>query len=174
MREARKNRDTLVVILMGVSGSGKTTIGQLLARDLGWSFYEGDDYHSERNLDKMRDGVPLSDEDRVPWLYTLHQLVQDLITTSQHAVITCSALKHTYRKSVTEGHPQVSLVYLRGNYTLIHPRLTSRTGHFMKADLLASQFGALQEPHDVPFVDVSQSPEAIVEQIKSMLHLVPA
>ena len=159
---------------MGVSGSGKTTIGQLLARKLGWSFYEGDDFHSPSNVSKMLGGVPLSDEDRVPWLSAIHQLVHDLIRQSQRAVITCSALKQTYRKLVTEGHPQVSLVYLRGNYALLHPRLQSRTAHFMKADLLASQFSVFEEPHDVPFIDVSQAPEVIVEQIKRMLHLHPA
>ena len=169
-----KNRDIWIVILMGVSGSGKTTIGQLLARKLGWSFYEGDDFHSPSNVSKMLGGVPLSDEDRVPWLSAIHQLVHDLIRQSQRAVITCSALKQTYRKLVTEGHPQVSLVYLRGNYALLHPRLQSRTAHFMKADLLASQFTALEEPHAVPFIDVSQAPEVIVEQIKRMLHLQPA
>ncbi len=162
------------MILMGVSGSGKTTIGQLLARNLGWSFYEGDDFHSPSNVSKMLGGLPLSDEDRIPWLSAIHQLVQNLISTSQRAVITCSALKQTYRKLITEGHPQVALVYLRGNYALIHPRLRSRTAHFMKADLLASQFSVLEEPHDVPFIDVSQAPEVIVEHIKRMLHLHPA
>lgn len=159
---------------MGVSGSGKTTIGQLLAKNLGWSFYEGDDFHSVRNVSKLKGGVPLSDEDRIPWLFAIHQLVHDLISQSQCAVITCSALKQTYRKLITEGHPQISLVYLRGNYELIHPRLQSRTAHFMKADLLTSQFTALEEPRDIPFIDVSQAPEAIVEQIKRMLHLQPA
>lgn len=159
---------------MGVSGSGKTTIGQLLAGDLGWSFYEGDDFHSQTNLAKMRDGVPLNDEDRIPWLQALHNLVLDLITKSQRAVITCSALKQIYRQWFTDARPQVSLVYLRGNYTLIHRRLQSRTMHFMKADLLDSQFRALEEPHDVPFVNVSEAPEVIVEQIKRMLPLHPA
>lgn len=159
---------------MGVSGSGKTTVGQLLAKKLGWSFYEGDDFHSTGNVSKMLGGVPLRHEDRIPWLLAIHQLVHDLISQSQHAVITCSALKQTYRRLITEGHPQVSLVYLRGNYALLHPRLQSRTDHFMKADLLASQFTALEEPHDVPFIDVSQAPEVIVEQIKRMLHLQPA
>lgn len=173
MREA-KNRDIGIVILMGVSGSGKTTIGQLLAKDLGWSFYEGDDFHSESNVAKIRGGVPLNEEDRVPWLDAIHQLVHDLITQSQRAVITCSALKQNYREWIAEGHPQVSWVYLRGNYALIHSRLRSRTDHFMKADLLASQFSVLEEPHDVPFIDVSQAPEVIVEQIKRMLHLQPA
>ncbi|MCA9419976.1 MAG: gluconokinase [Nitrospira sp.] len=162
------------MILMGVSGSGKTTIGQLLARDLGWSFYEGDDFHSQGNLAKMLGGVPLTEEDRLPWLDAIHQLVHDLITKSQRAVITCSALKQTYRKWVTEDHTHVSLVYLRGSYALIHPRLRARTDHFMKGDLLASQYSLLEEPHDVPFVDVSQAPEVIVEQIKRMLHLHPA
>jgi gluconokinase len=173
MREARKNQRIWIVILMGVSGSGKTTIGQLLAKDLGWPFYEGDDFHPHRNVAKMRGGVPLTDEDRVPWLHALHQLIQDLLTKSQRAVITCSALKQAYRAWVTDGHPHVSMVYLRGNYTLIHQRLQSRKLHFMKADLLASQFSALEEPHDIPFVDIAQSPEVIVQQIKRMLHLTP-
>ena len=159
---------------MGVSGSGKTTIGQLLAKDLGWPFYEGDDFHPPRNVAKMRNGVPLSDADRVPWLQAMHSLVQDLITKSQRAVITCSALKQAYREWFTDNHPHVSLVYLRGTYALIQQRLRSRTMHFMKADLLASQFSALEEPRDIPFVDVAQAPEVIVEQIKRMLHVTPA
>lgn len=88
---------------MGVSGSGKTTIGQLLARKLGWSFYEGDNFHSPSNVSKMLGGVPLSDKDRLPWLLAIHQLVHDLVTQSQRAVITCSALKQTYRKLITEA-----------------------------------------------------------------------
>ncbi len=172
MREA-KNRDIWIVILIGVSGSGKTTVGKLLAESLGWSFYEGDDFHSQRNVSKMLAGVPLSDEDRVPWLSAIHQLVHELIRKSQRAVVTCSALKKTYRKFITEGHPHVAVVYLRGNYALIHSRLRSRTDHFMKADLLASQFNVLEEPYEVPSIDVSQAPEVMVEQIKGMLHLHP-
>ena len=122
----------------------------------------------------MRNGVPLSDADRVPWLQAMHSLVQDLITKSQRAVITCSALKQAYREWFTDNHPHVSLVYLRGTYALIQQRLRSRTMHFMKADLLASQFSALEEPRDIPFVDVAQAPEVIVEQIKRMLHVTPA
>jgi gluconokinase len=104
----------------------------------------------------------------------MHALVQDLTTKSQRAVITCSALKQAYREWFTDCDPHVSVVYLRGAYALIHPRLRARTMHFMKPDLLASQFSALEEPRDIPFVDVAQAPEVIVEQIKRMLHLVPA
>lgn len=174
MREARQNPRIGIVILMGVSGSGKTTIGQLLANDLGWAFYEGDDFHPQRNVAKMGSGVPLSDLDRVPWLQAMHALVQDLITKSQRAVITCSALKEAYREWFTGSDPRVSLVYLRGTYALIHQRLRSRTMHFMKPEMLASQFSALEEPRDIPFVDMAQAPEVIVEQIKRMLHLTPA
>ena len=162
-----------IVILMGVSGSGKTTIGKLLAKDLGWRFFEGDYFHPQTNVDKMRRGIPLSDEDRAPWLEAVRKLIQELIDRSQRAVITCSALKQAYRDRLTEDLPRVALVYLRGDYELIRQRLETRKTHFMKVDLLASQFQTLEEPRDIPFVSIAQAPDLIVRQIKRRLELTP-
>jgi gluconokinase len=162
-----------IVILMGVSGSGKTTIGHLLAKQLGWQFYEGDNFHSVVNIDKMRQGIALHDEDREPWLHALQTLIHDLLKQSEHAVITCSALRQVYRKRLMEGHSHVAFVYLRGSYSLIFRRLQSRRGHFMNPDLLLDQFRTLEEPDDVPRVEIDQSPGEIVRQITAMLELAP-
>ncbi|MFQ5657595.1 MAG: gluconokinase, partial [Candidatus Methylomirabilales bacterium] len=151
-----------VVILMGVSGSGKTTTGQLLAKDLNWRFYEGDDFHPKANVDKLSRGIPLTDEDRASWLAALHHLIQDLITDKQSAVISCSALKQTYRDRLAVNRSEVAFVYLKGSYDLTHERLLSRTDHFMKAELLTSQFDTLEEPKGVLTIDIAQEPDVIV------------
>jgi gluconokinase len=169
----QSHRDLQIIILMGVSGSGKTTIGQRLAKDLGWQFFEGDDFHPQRNVEKMQQGIPLTDEDRLPWLQTLRNRIHDLLATSQRAVVTCSALKQAYRQRLTEGYPQVSFVYLRGDYDLIRRRLKSREHQFMNPDLLTSQFETLEEPEDVPSVDIIEPPDAIVPKIRQMLKLMP-
>ena len=162
----------MVIILMGVSGAGKTLIGKRLATQLAWSFYEGDDYHPERNVEKMSQGIALTDADRAPWLEALHDLLGALLAQDKSAVLTCSALKRAYRQRLVYGHDGVCIVYLRGSYALIRQRLEARRGHFMGAALLASQFEALDEPdasEGVLTVDTSQSPEIIVEAIKRQL-----
>jgi carbohydrate kinase (thermoresistant glucokinase family) len=162
----------MVVILMGVSGSGKTFIGERLAAELDWSFYEGDDYHPQSNVEKMSQGVALTDADRAPWLDALHVLIGKLLAQDESAILTCSALKRVYRDQLVGDYDGGRIVYLRGSYTLIRQRLESRKGHFMKADLLASQFRALEEPEaneNVLTVDISQRPKAIVETIKREL-----
>lgn len=162
----------MVVILMGVSGSGKSFIGKRLAAELNWSFYEGDDYHSQHNIEKMSQGIALTDADRAPWLEALHELIGELLRQGEAAVLSCSALKRAYREQLVSGHDDVRIVYLRGSYALIRKRLEARQGHYMKADLLASQFSALEEPkpsEDVLAVDVSQTPQTIVETIKREL-----
>ena len=169
--EASKNIDPQIIILMGVSGSGKTTVGKLLAKNLGWSFYEGDDFHPRANIAKMIRGVPLSDEDRQPWLAALKQLIQRLSETSQRAIITCSALKQAYRDFLAERHPGVTYVYLKGNEFLIRQRLLKREMHFMKDDLLASQLEVLEEPQDALTLNVALTPEFLVEQIKQELKI---
>jgi gluconokinase len=159
----------MIIILMGVSGSGKTTVGRLLARDLGWPFYDGDDFHPQANIDKMRQGIPLTDADRDSWLTALRRQIDNLIGNHQSAVLACSALKQAYRDRLRGDWPEVRFIYLKGDYALIRRRLRKRRGHFMKADLLTSQFATLEEPQGVPTVDIAQTPEAIVECIKQAL-----
>ena len=161
----------MIVILIGVSGVGKTAIGQLLAEDLGWQFYEGDDFHPQANIDKMRQGIPLTDADRAPWLAALNRLIRDLVREGQSAVVACSALKQAYRDRLLRYTQDVRVVYLKGDYDLIRKRLQERPGHFMKANLLASQFDALEEPERVLAVDTAQEPETIVSLIKRELKL---
>jgi gluconokinase len=158
----------MVIILMGVSGSGKTTIGRLLAQDLVWPFYDGDDFHPQANINKMRRGIPLTDDDRDAWLTVLRQWIDTLIDTRRSAVLACSALKQTYRDRLQR--PEVHFVYLKGDRALIRQRLLARQGHFMPADLLASQFATLEEPQGVPVIDIAQAPETIVAVIKRTLE----
>lgn len=160
-----------VVILIGVSGSGKTRIGQLLATNLNWPFYDGDDFHPKANVEKMSRGIPLTDEDRASWLTTLEHLIRDLTAEGRSAVLSCSALKQTYRDRLVGNRDDVVLVYLKGDYDLVRHRLLERKDHFMKANLLASQFDTLEEPVDVLAVDSAQEPEVIVNEIKQRLGL---
>lgn len=165
----------LVVVVMGVSGSGKTTVGRALARALGWPFYEGDDFHPESNVAKMSRGDPLTDQDRYPWLAALHDRISDCLERKQSAVLACSALKQAYRDQLFDGNDRTMLVYLRGTYELIRQRMTTRKGHFMKADMLRSQFDALEEPQDAFVVDVEKDVEssvaAIVQAIRQEWHI---
>lgn len=159
----------MIAIVMGVAGSGKTTIGKLLAEEVGWAFYEGDDFHPPANVDKMRRGIPLSDQDREPWLRALRALIEDLLRNGKHAVIACSALKEEYRMFLKQGDDDVRFIYLKGSYALIHERLRKRRGHFMGASLLESQFETLEEPSDEIIVDISPEPQKVVENIKKLL-----
>ena len=160
-----------VVILMGVSGVGKTTIGQLLAKDLNWRFYDGDDFHPKYNIEKMSQGIALTDEDRDAWLTALEHLIRDLNDERHSAVVTCSALRQTYRDRLVRNSKNAIFIYLKGDYDLARQRLLSREDHFMKLDLLASQFDTLEEPEGVFVVDIAQEPDVIVEQIKQQLGL---
>lgn len=155
----------MVVIVLGVSGAGKTEIGQRLASALHWPFYDADDFHPLENIEKMRQGTPLTDADRHIWLETLGQLIDDLNTTGQSAVMACSALKQSYRDRLRHHDPSLQFVYLKGSYELIYQRLARRKNHFMKANLLMSQFETLEEPVDAIAIAIDQSPEQIVEQI---------
>jgi len=159
----------MIIILMGVSGSGKTTLGNLLARDLGWPFHDGDDFHPQANIDKMRRGIPLTDDDRDAWLTTLRHQIDTLVDSQRSAVLACSALKQAYRDRLQR--PEVRLIYLKGDCALIRQRLLARQGHFMPPDLLASQFATLEEPQGVPAIDVAQAPETIIAAIKRTLAL---
>jgi gluconokinase len=158
----------MVIILMGVTGSGKTTVGRGLARELGWDFYDADDFHPAANVEKMSRGVPLEDSDRAPWLAALRELVGERVRRGENAVLACSALKESYRDCllIDEG---VKLVYLKGDHRLIEERLRGRRGHFMKASLLDSQFDALEEPARALRVEVSSPPAEIIKTIRDGL-----
>lgn len=164
---------TTIVVLMGVSGAGKTTIGRLLATHLGWPFYEGDDFHPRANIQKLRQGIPLTDQDRDPWLTALQHLICTLIRNHQSAVIACSALKQSYRDRLQAHRREVVFVYLKGEVAVISQRLHARSGHFMNVNLLASQFETLEEPVGVITVDITHPPETIVRQIRQQLQSSP-
>jgi gluconokinase len=156
-----------LIILTGVAGSGKTTIGKALARRLDYRFYDGDDFHSPQNVAKMARGDALDDADRGPWLARLHALLVDLHARNESAVIACSALKNVYRQRLTRDLPDVTLVYLKGSFELIHSRLQARDDHFFDPTLVQSQFDALEPPapHEALHVDIDTTIEAIVAAI---------
>jgi gluconokinase len=154
----------MIVVVMGVTGSGKTTIGSLLAKKLGWEFADADDFHSTANKEKIKHGISLTDADRMPWLAALHEQVARWITEKRNTVLACSALKQNYREDLWTG-PEVKFVFLKGSYQLIYRRLLARKGHFADEHILVSQFAALEEPPDAITVDISASPEEIVDEI---------
>jgi gluconokinase len=163
----------VIVIVFGVSGAGKTTIGKLLAKRLGWRFLEADDSHPRGNIEKMRDGLPLMDKDRWPWLKLLREQIERSLAANENAVIACSALKRKYRERLRVSN-DVKFVLLRGDYALVEKQLHSRRGHFMKPDLLRSQFADLEEPEsdeDAVTIELGRTPEELVEEIKTKLRL---
>ena len=163
----------MVIIIFGVSGAGKTTVGELLARELGWHFYEADDFHSPANIAKMRRGVPLTDDDRWPWLENLRELIKQRVAANENAVLACSALKRLYRKHLRVT-AEVKLVFLRGDYALVAEQLRQRRGHFMNPGLLRSQFADLEEPRseeEVLIIELGRTPHELVREIKTELHL---
>jgi gluconokinase len=160
----------MIAIVMGVTGSGKTSVGRLLAQQLGWEFADADDFHPSANVEKISHGIPLTDEDRAPWLERLRIQITNWIVNGQNAVLACSALKRTYRQELSVG-PEVRFVYLKGSPELIAQRLRLRRGHFADEKILASQFADLEEPEAAVTVDISQTPEMIVAQIRERLGL---
>ena len=160
----------MIIIIMGVTGAGKTTVGTLLAKQLGWQFADADSFHSASNIEKMSHGIPLTDADRAPWLAAMRKDIESWILKGQNAVLGCSALKRTYRAELYVG-PGVKFVFLKGTYDLIRERLQSRHGHFANEDILADQFEKLEEPQNVVTIDISKSPEEIVKEIRTCLNL---
>jgi gluconokinase len=160
----------MVVILMGVTASGKTTVGRLLATASGYQFYDADDFHPRANVDKMRRGIPLDDADRRPWLEALRDLVRRCLAEERNAVLACSALKEAYRRYFLID-PRVKLVYLKVDEGLIRQRLRRRRGHFMNPSLLESQFTTLEEPDNALWLDGSRSPEEVVGTIRCLLRM---
>lgn len=162
------------IILMGVSGSGKTTIGKLLAEALGWPFYDADDFHPPANVERMRQGIALTDEDRKPWLAALARLIAEALANDQSIVLACSALKEEYRAQLKPrgaNDDVVRFVYLHVPPEVAAARLKDRHGHFMPASLVPSQFAALEEPADAIVIDATQSPDEIVREIRRALAL---
>ncbi len=159
----------MVVIVMGVTGAGKTTIGRALAAALGWEFHDGDELHSEASKLKMHRGIALDDADRAPWLSAIRKLILAMLSENRGGVVACSALKQSYRDEIVVDPNAVKIVYLKGSKEVIGERLRNRGGHFMNPDLLQSQFDTLEEPDDAIVVDVSIAPEAIVSAIRARL-----
>jgi gluconokinase len=160
--------EKMVIILMGVSGVGKTTVGQALAQKLRWRFAEGDDFHSAANIAKMHAGIPLTDEDRAPWLQSLRKAITEWLAAGENVVLACSALKASYR-DLLQVSPEVKFVYLRASFELIAERLAVRKGHYMNPHLLCSQFDTLEEPKGTLTVDADSSPAHLVDEIRAAL-----
>jgi gluconokinase len=162
----------VVIVLMGVSGAGKTTVGRTLAGSLGWHFEDADDHHPAANREKMRRGEALTEEDRYPWLLKLASLIRGWIDANRNAVLACSALTRRSREILGVGSTRdVRLVHLRGPEALVQARLEGRTGHFFNPKLLASQFAALEEPDDALAVDIGPSPDEIAAKIRQKLEI---
>ena len=157
----------MVLVVMGVVGSGKTTVGRLLAERLGWRFADADDFHPASNVEKIRHGIPLDDQDRVPWLSALRAAIEQWNADGRNAVLACSALKERYRNELRAG--AVRFVYLKGSRELILNRLRSRHGHFASESILASQFADLEEPQDAITVTIDDSPDVVVAEITDKL-----
>jgi gluconokinase len=155
------------LILMGVAGCGKTAVGELLARRLNFPFFDGDNYHPENNIAKMAAGIPLDDQDRIPWLTNLHDIISKHLQAGKSLILACSALKQAYRDQLAAGNPELVFIYLKGDFDLIYRRMQERQDHYMRPEMLRSQFDALEEPVDALTIDVDQSLEAICEQIIS-------
>ena len=154
----------MVLIIMGVAGCGKTSVGKMLSERLGWKYYEGDEYHPKENVEKMSQGIPLNDEDRMPWLLKLRTIIEDSLKNGANIILSSSALKEAYRK-ILKVNDDVRFIYLKGSYELIESRMKLRKDHFMKPGMLKSQFDALEEPSDAIVIGIDQSLKEIRENI---------
>ena len=158
----------MFILIMGVTGSGKTTVGTLLASAMGWPFYDADDFHSAGNVRKMASGVPLTDDDRAPWLKELHELICRGNERGENGVLACSALKETYRRTLG-ANTEVAAVFLKADRDLIRSRLERRSGHYMPQGLMESQFRDLEEPQDCVVIDGAWPPEQIVRSVRCQI-----
>ncbi|UKO98577.1 gluconokinase [Nostoc sp. UHCC 0870] len=158
----------MIVLIMGVAGSGKTTIGKLLAESLGWEFLDADDFHSPANIEKMRLGIPLDDADRIPWLQDIRNAIAQWLQENRNVVLACSALKASYRQFLVGDSSDIKVVYLKGADKIIQKRLQERQNHFMGEKLLNSQLRTIEEPDNAIHIDISQPPEEIVNFLKTI------
>jgi carbohydrate kinase (thermoresistant glucokinase family) len=159
-----------VLVVMGVSGSGKTTVGTQLAQRLGWAFKEGDELHPAANVAKMRRGEALTDADRAPWLAAVGAWIDDWLREETHGVITCSALRRSYRRYLTEGRPQLAFVYLEAKKAVLAERLAKRRGHFMPPSLLLSQLATLEEPTPDEPVIALDNDQPVTAQVDAVVE----
>ena len=159
----------MIVVMMGVSGCGKTTVGRLLAKRLDWAYYEGDAFHPPENIEKMSQGVSLDDIDRGPWLASIKEAIDRCADGASDAVFACSALHRKYRRTLSADVVDIRFVYLKGEFRTIRDRMKSRDRHYMKSNMLESQFSSLEEPDDAIEMDIKNSPQDIVERIESQL-----
>ena len=159
----------MVYIIMGVMGAGKTTVGQLLAEHIHCIFRDADDYHSPSNRGKMAHGIPLTDEDRKPWIFAVRAVIDTQLATGVDCVMACSALKEKYRRTLIQDREEIKLIYLKGDKGLIAGRVLGRGGHFVHPAILDSQFADLEEPENAVITDISKTPEEIVHDIISVI-----
>ena len=160
----------MVILLMGTTGAGKTTVGKILAARLQWSFLDADDFHPQSNIEKMHNGSPLTDADRWPWLKNIHTELRRFTQSGKNVVLACSALKQSYRDLLSAGLT-MQIVYLRGTYDVMRHHIESRHGHFAGESILAGQFADLEEPHNALVLDVSRTPQQLASEIIASLHL---
>jgi gluconokinase len=164
----------MIVVLMGVAGSGKTSVGQALASRTGWPLQDADDFHSAASIEKMGSGIALEDADRWPWLDRMSAMLAEKNARGESVLLACSALKQKYRDRLAQGGLPIRWVYLKGSFHLIQQRLEARKNHYMKAGLLESQFATLEEPTDAIVADIDAEPAAIADAILNRLQEVPA
>jgi gluconokinase len=164
----------MIVVLMGVSGSGKTAVGKIVGMRLGWDYLDADDFHPAANVEKMRAGIPLQDADRWPWLERLNALLREFDARGASVILGCSALKAVYRVRLAKGCNELRWVHLSGSFELIESRLRARSGHYMPSSLLRSQFAILEAPQDALTVPIEGTPDEIAQASVEQLDLRPA
>jgi len=153
------------LVLMGVSGCGKTSVGERLSQVLGWPFFDGDNFHPRENMAKMAQGNPLNDDDRRPWLANLHDMIDAHLRGGKSMILACSALKQSYRDQLSAGNPGTVYIHLKGDFDLIYQRMSARQGHYMQAAMLRSQFEALEEPREAVTIDIQQNLDEIIQTL---------